>query len=89
MEAICSPTFLNASLAAGATVAFGFLNSTISATDVVVVSVGSGVASSGSYRVQVGSTGAGSCGISLTNISGGALAEAVGINFVVIKGSAS
>ena len=86
LNKMCGQIVMNsASLASGATVAFGFLNSSIAATDVVVVSIGSGVASSASYRVQVGSTGAAQCGISLTNISGGALAEAVVINFLVIK----
>jgi len=74
----------NASLAAGATVAFVLLNSTISATDMVLVTRASG-GTDLAYFVGVDKVGAGFCNIYLQNLSGGALAEAVTLTFVVIK----
>jgi len=73
-----------ASLAAGTAVGFVLTNSQIAASDVVVVSIASG-ATADSYTVGVDAVGAGSCRISLRNLSGGALAEAVVLNFAVIK----
>lgn len=73
-----------ASLAATTSVSFTLTNSIIAATDVVVPSIKSG-ATAASYLVQVDATAAGSCVITLRNYTGGALAEAVVINFVVIK----
>jgi len=78
----------NAALAAGDEVAFTLTNSAIAATDVVVVSIKSG-ATAASYVVSVGATAAGSCSITLSNVSAGSLSEAVVLSFVVIKGVAS
>lgn len=75
-----------ASLAAAAEVSFTFTNSTIAATDVVVTAISSG-ATAGAYNTHVDAIAAGSCRISITNFSAGPLAEAVVLNFVVIKGS--
>jgi len=81
---------LNAeSLAANSVATFTFTNSTIAATDVVQVAVKSGMATGGSYHVSVDAVNTGSCNISIRNLSAGALAEALVLNFVVIKGSAS
>lgn len=77
-------TMNNAPLAAGAEAAFTMTNSTIAATDVVVVSIGSG-GSSASYGVDVTATGTGSCEITISNLSAGSLSEAVVVNFAVIK----
>lgn len=74
----------NESLAAGATVAFTLNNSNIAATDVVVLSL-SGLTNADLYRLQVGNTVAGAIGITLTNLTGSARAEAVTINFAIIK----
>lgn len=74
-----------ASLAAATSVSFTLTNSQIAATDVVNVSIASG-ATVDAYTVTVTATAAGSCRIQLRNESGGALAEAVVLNFVVIKG---
>ena len=76
-----------ASLAAGATVGFQLNNTLIGANDSVIVVLQSSVISSSAYTVQVGYVIGSACGIFLTNRSGGALAEAVILNFAVIKGS--
>lgn len=77
-----------ASLAAAAEVSFTFTNSTIAATDVVVTAISSG-ATAGAYNTHVDAIAAGSCRISITNFSTGPLAEAIVINFIVIKGVAA
>jgi hypothetical protein len=80
-------TMNNASLAAAAEVSFTFTNSTIAATDVVVTAISSG-ATAGAYNTHVDAISAGSCRISITNFSASPLAEAIVLNFVVIKGVA-
>jgi hypothetical protein len=77
-----------ASLAAAAEVSFTFTNSTIAATDVIVTAISSG-ATAGAYNTHVDAIAAGSCRISITNFSTGPLAEAIVLNFVVIKGVAA
>ena len=74
----------NASIAAGATVSFTFTNSTIAATDVIIVNIAS-AATAGAYRYNVEAVAAGSCNISLTNTTSGGLGEALKLNFAVIK----
>lgn len=74
-----------ASLAAGAAVTFTVTNSTVAATDVPVVVLKGGYATYNTYSVQAEGVGAGSFVITLKNTSGGALAEAVVLNFTVIK----
>lgn len=81
-------TMNNAALAAGAEVAFTLTNSLIRATDVVVVNVASG-GTSASYAVVVTAVAAGSCEITVTNLSAGSLGEALVLNFAVIKGAAA
>ena len=73
-----------ASLADDATAAFTLTNSTIAATDVVIVNVAS-VGTVGAYQVTVGAVAAGSCSISVLNVSGGSLSQAIKLNFAVIK----
>ena len=77
-------TMNNAALAAAAEVSFTLTNSTIAATDVVLVSIASG-ATAGAYSVQCDATAAGSCRISVGNRNAGSLGEAIVLNFVVIK----
>lgn len=81
-------TMNNAALADDATAAFTFTNSFIAATDVVIVNVAS-VGTAGGYQLTVGAVAAGSCSISVLNVSGGSLSQAIVINFVVIKGVSS
>ena len=66
-------------------VTFTLTNSLISAKDVIILNVGSG-ATSGAYNCWISSMSAGTCTITLRNISGGNLSEAVVINFAVIHG---
>ncbi len=82
-------TMNNASLGAGASVAFTLTNSEIGADDVVLVSIKSG-ATTLAYHTQIEATAAGSCVIALHRAGGGgALSEAVVLNFVVIKSVAA
>lgn len=81
-------TMNNAALADDATAAFTLTNSFIAATDVLIVNVAS-VGTAGGYQLTVGAVAAGSCSISVMNVSGGALSQAVVLNFVVIKGVTS
>ena len=71
-----------ASLAASTNVTFTLTNSTISAKDVLLLTVTNGT--SGAYNCWVSSMAAGSATITLRNISAGALAEAVVLNFAII-----
>jgi uncharacterized protein YbjQ (UPF0145 family) len=75
-----------ASLGAGASVTFTLTNSAISANDVVIASI-SGGGTAGAYWPYVSSQTTGSAVIGLWNSTGGALAEAVVINFAVIHGA--
>lgn len=77
-------TMNNAALAAAAEVSFTLTNSVIAATDVVMVCIRSG-ATAGAYNVQCDAVAAGSCRISVGNMSSGSLSEALVLNFVVIK----
>tara|TARA_R110000868_G_C10364061_1_gene717649 strand:+ start:22 stop:426 length:405 start_codon:yes stop_codon:yes gene_type:complete len=67
-------------------VTFTLTNRLISAKDVIILNVGSG-ATSGAYNCWISSMSAGTCTITLRNISGGNLSEAVIINFAVIHGA--
>jgi|694.fasta_scaffold07757_14 hypothetical protein len=78
-------TMNSANLAANAVATFTLTNSQISATDVVATSIVSGGTQCG--YVLDARAAAGSATISLRNVSGGDLAEAVVIAFAVIKAS--
>jgi hypothetical protein len=81
-------TMVNSALAAAAEAKFTVTNSTVAATDVVIVNIKSG-GTSGSYVIAVTAVGSGSFDITISNVSAGSLSEAVVINFAVIKGVAS
>jgi hypothetical protein len=72
-----------AALNATTNVTFTLNNSTISANDVVVLSVAAG-ATAGAYNCWVSSKATGSCTITVRNITAGNLSEAIVINFAVI-----
>jgi hypothetical protein len=76
-------TMNGAQLNAATNVTFTLNNSTVSAKDVVVLSVASG-ATAGAYNCWVSGKGIGTVTITVRNISGGNLSEAVVINFAVI-----
>jgi hypothetical protein len=63
---------------------FTLNNSFISANDTVILTISGGQATPGSYNVFANGLAAGSVSISLRNISGGSLSEAVVINFAII-----
>ena len=73
-----------ASLAATTNVTFTLTNSLLSVKDVIIVNVASANATAGAYNAWVSSMLAGSATITLRNITAGALAEAVVINFAII-----
>lgn len=85
LNKICGQiTMNNAALASGASVTFTVTNSTCTALTMAVVNhVSAGTA--GSYRVQGGNYAAGSFGITVTNISGGSLSEAIVLGFMLMR----
>ena len=76
-------TLNNAALAADAIVSFTLTNSTIAATDVIVLNHAS-AGTAGKYALNA-QAAAGSASINVTNISAGSLSEAIVIRFAVIK----
>lgn len=81
-------TMHNDALADDATAAFTLTNSFIGQYDVVIVNVAS-VGTVGAYQLTVGAVAAGSCSISVLNVSGGSLSQAIRLNFAIIKGIAT
>jgi hypothetical protein len=81
-------TMNNASMSSNTTVGFTLTNSFVAATDVVIINIASG-ATTDAYILTIDAVAAGSCHISVRHNSGGALSEAIVLNFVVIKGVAS
>ena len=81
-------TMNGAALGATTNVTFTLTNSTLSAKDVVIVNVASANATAGAYNCWISSMLAGSCTITLRNITAGSLSEAVVINFAVIHAAA-
>jgi predicted ThiF/HesA family dinucleotide-utilizing enzyme len=77
-------TMNNASLATATNATFTLNNSFISANDTVILTISGGQATPGSYNVFANSLTAGAVSITLRNISGGPLSEAIVINFAVI-----
>lgn len=77
-------TMNNASLATVTNVTFTLTNSLLTAKDVVIVNVASANATAGAYNCWISSMLAGSCTITLRNITAGSLSEAVVINFAII-----
>jgi hypothetical protein len=77
-------TMNNASLATATNATFTLNNSFISANDTIILTISGGQATPGSYNVFANSLSAGSVSITLRNISGGSLSEAIVINFALI-----
>lgn len=76
-------TMNGAALAANTTVSFTLTNSTIAATDLLVLNhVSTGTA--GAYTLNA-QAGAGSVSINVRNVTSGSLSEAIVIGFAVIK----
>ena len=72
-----------ASLGATTNVSFTLNNSLISANDTLILTISSG-ATIGAYNCWVNSLTAGTASITLRNTTGGALAEAVVVNYSLI-----
>ena len=72
-----------ASLAASTAVSFTLNNNLISANDIVITNISAG-GTAGAYTNYVSSMTTGSAVITLRNMTGGALAEAVVVNFALI-----
>jgi hypothetical protein len=81
-------TMNGAALGATTNVTYTLTNSILSANDVVIVNVASANATAGAYNCWISSMLAGSCTITLRNITAGSLSEAVVINFAVIHAAA-
>jgi hypothetical protein len=77
-------TMNNASLNTATNATFTLNNSFISANDTVVLTISGGQTTPGSYNVFANALAAGTVSISLRNISGGTLSEAVVINFAIL-----
>ena len=77
-------TMNNASLATATNATFVLNNSTISANDAVILTISGGQATPGSYNVFANALSTGQVSITLRNISGGSLSEAVVINYAII-----
>jgi hypothetical protein len=78
----------NASMGTDAVVGFTLTNSTIAATDVVALSIKTGTTTN-AYVGFADAVAAGSTHITLQNVSGAPIAEAVVLNFAVIKAVAA
>jgi hypothetical protein len=76
-------TMNGAELAANTAVSFTMNNSLISANDTIIVNV-SGGATAGAYTTYISSMTSGSAVVTLRNLTGGALSEAVILNFATI-----
>ena len=77
-------TMNNASLNTATNATFVLNNSTISANDAVILTISGGQATPGSYNVFANALSAGQVSITLRNISGGSLSEAVVINYAIL-----
>lgn len=77
-------TMNNASLATATNATFTLNNSIISAKDAVVLTIASGQTTPGSYNVFANALAAGTVSITLRNISGGTLSEAIVVNFAIL-----
>ncbi|MEI7431747.1 MAG: hypothetical protein WCL27_14940 [Betaproteobacteria bacterium] len=75
-----------ASLAANTAVSFTLTNSLISTNDAIIVNV-SGGGTAAAYTTYISSMAAGSAVVTLRNLTGSALAEAVVLNFAIIHGA--
>jgi len=76
-------TMNGAALAANTAVSFTLTNSLISANDIIVVNVSAG-GTAAAYTTYVSSMTAGSAVLTLRNMTGGSLSEAVVLNYAII-----
>jgi hypothetical protein len=79
-------TMNNESLNGGAEALFSVTNSVVGPSDVIIINHAS-AGTSGAYLVGIAAVAQGSFAVSVSNTSGGALGEAIVLNFAVIKGA--
>ena len=79
-------TMNGAELAANTAVSFTMTNSLISTNDTIIVNV-SGGGTVGAYTTYISSMTLGSAVVTLRNLTGSALSEAVILNFAIIHGA--
>lgn len=79
-------TMQNTALAADTSVSFVLNNTTIGARDVLILNIVGGAVTAGTYNLDANCT-SGSATITVRNITGGSLSEALVLRYVVIKGS--
>jgi hypothetical protein len=77
-------TLNNAALASATSVSFTLTNSTISANDTVILTLANSGATPGAYTAIVSALSSGSATITVRNITGGSLSEAIVLNFCII-----
>lgn len=80
-------TMNNASLASNTSVSFTVNNSLVSANDTIILNISGGTATAATYNAWVDTLTSGSFTVTVRNISGGSLSEAVIINFAIIHGA--
>lgn len=79
-------TMNNAALLNATNVSFTVTNSAIAAADLVMVNHSAG-GTAGGYSIQANAIAAGSFQITVRNISGGSLSEAIVLSFAIIRGA--
>lgn len=85
LDKVCGTITTHAeSLAAGAEVTFTVTNSNVAITDIPIVCIRSG-GTVGAYGLFVSAVAAGSFSLTLSNLTTGALAEAIVISFGLLK----
>jgi len=93
LNTICGQiTTTSSALAASTSVSFTLTNSSIAATDVVIVNaanVGGAAPTINTYQISVDSVLAGSCRIHIRNVSAASASQALVLNFAVIKSVAA
>ena len=77
-------TMNNAALNSNTSVSFTLNNTIISAKDTIILNIGGGQATANTYNAWVDSLTAGSAVVTLRNVSGGSLSEAIVLNFAII-----
>ena len=76
-------TMINSAMLTTAIVSFTVTNSFCSAYDVPVVAIKSG-GTAGAYSMDIGVVSAGSFSVTIQNITGGTLSEAIVLNFAIM-----
>ncbi len=79
-------TMQNTALGADTSVSFTLTNSCISTYDLLVLNIVGGVATPGTYNLDANCT-TGSATITVRNITGGSLSEAIVLRYAVVRGS--